>query len=113
MGLETIIGGLLTAAGGALCIYWYIYWERNYEGDLLTDGPYRYVRHPYYAGFLLVSLGMVIVWPGFETRILAVMTLAGLYVMVPREEQELINKYRKKYRKYMAKVKYRLIPGIY
>ena len=102
MGLETIIGGLLSGAGGVLCIYWYIYWERNFEGDLLTEGPYQHVRHPYYAGFLLVSLG-----------ILAVMTLAGLYVMVPREEQELINKYKKKYRKYMAKVKYRLIPGVY
>ena len=113
MGLETIIGGLLTGAGGVLCIYWYIYWERNYEGELLTEGPYQYVRHPYYAGFLLASLGLAIAWPAFETRILTVMTLAGLYVMVPREEQELINQYKKKYRKYMDKVKYRLIPGIY
>ena len=113
MGLEKIIGGLLTGAGGVLCIYWYIYWKRNYEGELLTEGPYHYVRHPYYAGFLLVSLGLAIAWPAFETRILTVITLAGLYVMVPREEQELINQYKKKYRKYMDKVKYRLIPGIY
>lgn len=113
MGIEMIIGGLLSGAGGALCIYWYVYWERNYEGDLLTEGPYEYVRHPYYSGFILATIGLATAWPSFETRILAVMTLAGMYVFVPKEEQELINLYKKKYRKYMAKVKYRLIPGIY
>jgi protein-S-isoprenylcysteine O-methyltransferase Ste14 len=113
MEIALIIGGLLAGAGGALCIYWYVYWERNFNGELLTEGPYEYVRHPYYAGFLLTSIGLVIALPAVETRILAVMTLAGMYVIVPREEQELINQYKKKYRKYMAKVKYRLIPGIY
>lgn len=113
MGLEMIIGGLLTGAGGALCIYWYVYWERNYEGELLTEGPYEYVRHPYYAGFLMASIGLALAWPSFETRVLAVMTVAGMYVIVPREEQELINQYKKQYRKYMDKVKYRLIPGVY
>ena len=113
MGIEMIMGGLLTGAGGALCVYWYVYWERNYEGDLLTEGPYEYVRHPYYSGFILATLGLAMAYPAFETRILAVMTIAGMYVMVPREEKELLVQYKKKYRKYMAKVKYRLIPGIY
>ena len=47
--LAALIGGAaLIAAGSHICVKWYIYWRRNYRGELLTGGPYSKVRHPFY-----------------------------------------------------------------
>ncbi len=113
LGLALILGGVLAAVGAVICLYWYVYWQRNFEGQLLTEGPYAVVRHPFYTGFILLALGLAIVIPIFETRMLAVMTLAVMTVFVPREEEQLIKQYKKKYRDYMEKVKWRLIPLVY
>ena len=111
--LSLVIGGVLAAAGAAICLYWYMYWERNFQGELLTEGPYAYVRHPYYSGFILLTIGLTLAVPIFETRLLAVMTFAVISTYVPREEEQLLIQYKKRYRAYMDKVKYKLIPGIY
>ena len=97
LSLGIILGGLLATAGGSICVYWYLYWERNFQGELLTDGPYAVVRHPYYSGFILLVLGLALALPILETRLLAVMTLAVISVYIPREEQQLLAQYRKKY----------------
>ncbi|TRO50582.1 isoprenylcysteine carboxylmethyltransferase family protein [Candidatus Bathyarchaeota archaeon] len=110
--LVTIIGLFLAVAGGIICAYWYIYWNQNFKGELITDGMYGVVRHPFYTGFILMALGITIAVPMYETRFLAVMTLAVMYVFIPREEQQLIQEYGEEYREYMKKVKYRLIPYI-
>jgi protein-S-isoprenylcysteine O-methyltransferase Ste14 len=94
-------------------IYWYNYWSRNYEGRLLTDGPYKYVRHPFYTGFLLLAVGLAMAFPIFETRLLLVMTLAVLVVFIPREEEELERRYKKQYEEYKKDVPCRLIPRLY
>lgn len=110
--ISTLFGGILLLMGGGLCVYWYIFWNRNYQGKLLTQGPYMYVRHPFYTGFILLAVGLAVLIPLYETRFLAVITLAVMVVFVPREEAELIRKYKSKYREYMDEVKWRLIPGI-
>lgn len=52
--VKTALGGVLTLMGVVICVRWYIYWDSNYRGSLLTDGPYARVRHPFYSGFLLL-----------------------------------------------------------
>ena len=107
------VGGLLSVAGAAVCVYWYVFWTRNYEGELITYGPYAYVRHPFYSGFLSLAVGLALALPIFETRLLLVFTLAVLVVYVPKEEEALMRQYKKRYLDYMEKVRHRLIPGIY
>ena len=106
-------GGLLSVMGAVVCVYWYVFWGRNYEGDLITYGPYAYVRHPFYSGFLSLALGLAVALPIFETRLLLVFTLAVIVVYVPKEEEALVRRYKKRYLDYMEKVRYRLIPGVY
>jgi protein-S-isoprenylcysteine O-methyltransferase Ste14 len=106
-------GGLLSVMGTVVCVYWYVFWGRNYEGDLITYGPYAYVRHPFYSGFLSVAVGLTLAFSIYETRLLLVFTLAVIVVYVPKEEEALVRRYKKRYLDYMEKVRYRLIPGVY
>ena len=107
------VGGLLSITGATVCVYWYVFWSRNYEGELITYGPYAYVRHPFYSGFLSLAVGLAVALPIYETRLLLVFTLAVIVVYVPKEEESLAQQYKKEYLDYMEKVRHRLIPWIY
>ena len=69
--------------------------------QLVTKGPYRWVRHPLYSGALLLLLAL--------SLISANGLIAGLTAMAPllmqriicREEAELIGKFGEEYRRYM------------
>lgn len=106
-------GGVLATVGGVFCVYWYVYFKRNFKGELLTEGPYGIVRHPFYTGFIMFALGLAIALPIYETRILLVITLAVMYVYVPKEEEQMVKEYNKKYLDYKKKVPWRLIPYLY
>ena len=63
--------------------------------------------------YVLVALGLTLVFPSYEMRFLAVITLAVMVVFVPKEEEQLIKEYKDEYRRYMKKTRWRLIPYIY
>lgn len=113
LSLGLILGGILTILGVVFCVYWYVYFKKNFQGKVLTEGPYDVVRHPFYTGFIMFALGLVFALPSYETRILLVITLAVMYVYVPKEEEQMLKENKNEYREYMEKVKWRLIPYIY
>ena len=53
------------------------------EGSLHTGGPFRFVRHPVYAGLLLASTGVVLVRPG----LLQLAMLAAFAALLARKAQ--------------------------
>jgi len=57
-GFYVIVFGLI------LYIYSLIY-QLSHRGQLNTRGPYKYIRHPQYLAFIIMTLGMTIV--AFQT----------------------------------------------
>jgi protein-S-isoprenylcysteine O-methyltransferase Ste14 len=79
---------------------------------VVSTGPYHYVRHPMYAGFLLFMTGTPLLlgsWYGVVLGLAFMLVLARRAIL---EERTLRNELRG-YADYMAQVKYRLIPFIW
>jgi protein-S-isoprenylcysteine O-methyltransferase Ste14 len=78
---------------------------------LQLAGPYRFVRHPMYAGYLLGHVAFLLVNPTWRN----IVAYAVCYALqIPRlfaEERWLAHD--PEYRAYLARVKYRLIPGVF
>lgn len=111
--VSTGIGGVLTVCGALVCLKWYVFWKRNYRGGLLTDGPYAWVRHPLYSGFLALALGLAILFPIMETIMLAAVSSAVVLFYIRKEEEFLVKRYGRAYRDYMKGVPWKLIPLVY
>jgi protein-S-isoprenylcysteine O-methyltransferase Ste14 len=76
-----------------------------------TDGPYGWVRHPIYSGWILIVFGVT---PMTMTRLVfAVVSCAYVLFAIPLEERMLRATSGGAYEAYMRKVRSKLIPGIY
>jgi protein-S-isoprenylcysteine O-methyltransferase Ste14 len=63
------------------------YWSKNQgEGQLVTSGIYRFIRHPQYTGFLLITFGMMCEWVTLP-MLLMWPVLFGLYYRLARKEE--------------------------
>jgi protein-S-isoprenylcysteine O-methyltransferase Ste14 len=83
---------------------WYVLYRAQRKGRLATAGPYAYVRHPQYDGFILVMLGFLVQWPTILTLAMFPV-LVWMYVRLARaEEREAIATFGEDYRQYAAKV---------
>lgn len=109
-----------------LCSFyiWYLtFWENPYLSSavriqeergqtVITTGPYRYVRHPMYAGGILFFLGSALLlgsWYGVLMGLLFTLMIAGRAV----PEERMLRDGLEGYDAYMAQVKYRFIPGVW
>lgn len=80
-----VSGGALVVAGWARIHR--EYWSKDEgEGSLVTTGLYRFIRHPQYTGFLMISLGALFEWATIPLLILWPV-LVVLYVRLARREE--------------------------
>ncbi|MGE3406907.1 MAG: isoprenylcysteine carboxylmethyltransferase family protein [Pirellulales bacterium] len=104
--------GVAVGAGCSILMYWTLRsLGKNLtdtvvtkaEATLVTHGPYRWVRHPYYvtAALLMASVTLLTANWLIGAASLAVLTL--LAVRTPKEEQMLIDRFGPPYLEYMAK----------
>ncbi len=83
------------------------------RGHVVCDsGPYRFVRHPGYAGNVLGLLGIVLALASVWALIPA--TVASIIVLIRTSlEDKTLKAELSGYRDYAKRVRYRLIPAIY
>jgi protein-S-isoprenylcysteine O-methyltransferase Ste14 len=77
-----LIGGGFVLIAAA----WRILYQAQTSGTLATAGPYDYVRHPQYVGFILVLAGFLVQWPTILT-IAMFPVLVAMYVRLARQEE--------------------------
>jgi len=83
------------------------------NGHVVCDsGPYRFVRHPGYAGNIPPLLGIVLALSSVWTLIPAAAALIIAVIRTALEDQTLQEELPG-YRDYARRVNYRLVPGVY
>lgn len=110
--LSRALGLVLGLGGAAVCVYWLFHCTDSIRGQLLTFGPYRYVRHPLYSGFLAVTLGAALTVPCYEAWFIVAFTALVYMVYLPKEEEALMEMHQEKYAEYVRRVRYRLLPWL-
>ena len=75
------------------------------NGNLITSGIYRFIRHPMYYSLILISLGVFIINLSFYYLFLTLTLTLIIKFKINSEEQYLNKKYRN-YLFYKDKVKY-------
>jgi methanethiol S-methyltransferase len=73
------------------------------KGKFVNDGIYRYIRHPQYLGFLLLTLGMNIQYTTVLTLIMWPLLIVLYYRLARREEKEVEEKFGEEYSQYKQK----------
>jgi protein-S-isoprenylcysteine O-methyltransferase Ste14 len=110
------IGALLFACGIALAVWARLHLGRDWgmpmtqraEPELVTSGPYRFVRHPIYSGLLTAMLGTALVNNLLGLIVVAVL-VAYFYYCGIVEERNLAATFPKSYPEYRSRTKM-LIP---
>lgn len=110
------LGMGLFVFGNGFQIWAKLYLRRSFgiapaNRGIKVDGPYRFVRHPMYAGYLVVHVGIFLLMASPLNMVLYVI---GWWAQILRllAEERLLGE-DPAYRGYMAKVRWRLIPGLF
>ena len=81
------------------------------NATLVTDGPYRWVRHPFYVTTALVMFSVTLLTANWLVGLLCLVVLAMLAIRTPKEERALVARFGQPYTDYMARTG-RFIPRI-
>jgi protein-S-isoprenylcysteine O-methyltransferase Ste14 len=79
--------------------------------DLVTVGPYRFVRHPMYLSYILADIGYNLEEWNFVTVLLVLLGWGSLIYRIHAEERVLSA--HSEWPSYTASVRYRLFPGLW
>ena len=91
-----IVGGLILLAAS-----WKVLFKAQQNHELAVTGPYARVRHPQYAGFMVIMFGFLVQWPTLPTLVMFPV-LVWIYVrLARREEKEAMAEFGEGYARYV------------
>jgi protein-S-isoprenylcysteine O-methyltransferase Ste14 len=85
--------------------------ETREEHELVTGGPYRWVRHPLYTVGTAFFVSLGIVAANWFMGLASLSVLVMLLIRLPKEEEKLIERFGDEYRAYIERTG-RLLPRI-
>ncbi len=92
-----IFGGFFLLAGA-----WNVLYKAQQTHTLATTGPYAYVRHPQYMGFILIMIGFLLQWPTLLTLFMFPILVVMYVRLARREEHEVQAEFGETYVRYAA-----------
>jgi protein-S-isoprenylcysteine O-methyltransferase Ste14 len=104
-------------------VFWLVFRANSYAAPVVkiqkdrghaiaTTGPYAHVRHPMYAGAILLLLGIPLLLGSWQGLALAPVLVAGFAIRAVLEERTL-SAQLPGYADYAARVRYRFVPLIW
>ncbi|ALK10271.1 protein-S-isoprenylcysteine O-methyltransferase [Blastochloris viridis] len=92
---------------------WSVSLELRDSHNLVTEGSYRYVRHPMYTAFWLLALAQALLLPNVIAGLAGVVGFGMLFFgRIDREESMMLAVFGDEYRQYMRRTA-RVFPKIY
>jgi protein-S-isoprenylcysteine O-methyltransferase Ste14 len=82
------------------------------EHSLVTRGPYRWIRHPFYASMASFIVAVSLMAANWFLLLTGVLVVALLMLRTAKEEENLVARFGDDYRRYMARTG-RLFPRIF
>ena len=110
------VGIVLQVAGVLFAIYGKASLGRSFglvaaNRGIVSDGPYRIVRHPIYLGYLATHVGFLLT--NWSPRNLALYIVTYFFQISRILSEEQILSEDPAYRVYRGRVRFRLIPGVF
>jgi protein-S-isoprenylcysteine O-methyltransferase Ste14 len=81
-----------------------VLYRAQQKKNLATTGPYAYVRHPQYVGFILIMIGFLLQWPTILTLAMFPILVVMYVLLGRREEREAIAHFGEAYIEYRKRV---------
>jgi protein-S-isoprenylcysteine O-methyltransferase Ste14 len=116
-----MIGVLVGLSGCALFAWIHLALGKNWSGvleiakghELVTNGPYQFVRHPMYSAFFLMGAGVLLLSANWLVGGLNLVAVTYMYLMrVSDEEAMMIDQFGQSYQRYMSEAG-RLFPMLW
>ena len=100
-----LLSNILIIAGFfLLASAWKVLYQAQRQHTLATTGPYARIRHPQYAGFVMIMFGFLLQWPTIVTLAMFPILLY-MYVRLARvEEKEARAEFGEEYDRYAKTV---------
>ncbi len=122
LGMEFLAVGIIMFIPGWLLVMWAMVENKFFEGavriqrerghKVVSTGPYAIIRHPGYAGMILLYACTPLIL-GSVYGLIPVLLLVVAFVFRTDHEDKMLYEKLEGYKEYVEKVKYRLVPGIW
>jgi len=111
--ISIIIGIIIFIIGALVYFKWELFWEKNYHGQLITEGIFRYIRHPHYTSLLIIGFGLAFFFNSISALLIAIIAVPIMIISIIDEEKLLIKQYGKEYIEFMKKTPWKIVPYIF
>jgi len=81
---------------------WHVLYHAQRRHQLATAGPYRFIRHPQYVGFVLIMVGFLLQWPTLLTVVMFPVLVVMYTRLAAAEERESAREFGEAWRLYAA-----------
>ena len=116
-----VFGVFLSCAAVAFAVWARLSLGKNWSGavitlkadhQLITNGPYQFVRHPIYTGYFLATVGTALTIGSVASILATVMIFCGFLIRMHKEEILMTKQFPSEYPTYKKRSK-KLIPFVW